>query len=162
MLDGIWVYKQFPEIEQPVFDDLSEVELQRKYKKNKEFLLQNSNNIKRRFYHCRDIENHPKVTVCVLYDLKLNIFCRGISICNYLESPRKEFGRDSAEDRAILAYKTKKSDLSIRPEVQDYLDSFIELLDIQEQEQELYEFSNKSEYNITPTKFEKKLFKLEV
>jgi len=128
-----------------------QLENQIRYKKNKEFLYNNSNNIKRRFYHYRDKNKHPKITVCILQD-KFGDYSRGVSLCSFKDQPIKEDGRDRAEDRAIRALKTKTSTEHVaRKEADELIGSFPEFLaDIHIHE--------KSAYQVKPTKFELRLF----
>ncbi len=130
----------------------SNLEDQIKFKKNKEFLYSNCNTIKRRFYHYRDANKHPRITICVLYDIKSNKYSRGISLCSFLDQPIKAYGRDNAEDRAIKALRSQKSSCPITRREADILISLSTefLADIL-----VYE---KSSYNIQPTKFELRLF----
>jgi hypothetical protein len=86
-----------------------DVETQIGYKKNKEFLYANCHKLKRRFYHFRDENKHPRITVCVLYNSTTGISSRGISVCSHMDQTVKEDGRDRAEDRAIKAYRAGKS-----------------------------------------------------
>lgn len=95
----------------------NDLEEQIRYKRNKEYLYTNCNRIKKRFYHYRDEHNHPRITVCVLYDLKEKIACRGISMCSFVDPTNKENGRDRAEDRAIEAYITMDNSERILQEI---------------------------------------------
>ena len=128
-----------------------QLENQIQYKKNKEFLYTNCNTIKRRFYHYRDINKHPRITVCIL-QTPSKIYSRGISLCSFLDQPVKAEGRDRAENRAITALKgCETSDRISRFEARDLIEYFPEFMkEIKE------EF--KSAYNVQPTTFELRLF----
>ena len=136
-----------------------QLENQIKYKKNKEFLYNNSNNIKRRFYHYRDEHKHPRITVCILLD-KMGVYSRGISICSFLDQPVKSDGRDRAEDRAIIALKTHNNSGSIsRIEAEDVASMIPNFLEEMDQIKKIYSREIfKSWYNVIPTKFELRLF----
>lgn len=124
------------------------------YTHNKEYLYTNCNRIKRRFYHYRDENKHPRITICVLYDIKDQIACRGISMCSLIEQPIKEDGRDRAENRAIAAYKTQ---LSSEPIIK------FEAAQVSECSPEFNEEVKeefKSAYNVNLTEFEKRLFQI--
>ena len=122
----------------------------RRFKKNKDFLY--TNRFKRRFYYFRDMDNHPRITVCVIQDPKSKIYCRGLSLCSFMDATEKEFGRDAAEDRAIKAFKTQKhSEKITRYETKDIINS------IQRFENELVSVY-KSVYDTLLTEFETKLF----
>lgn len=125
----------------------NDIELQKKYKKNKEFLY--VNRLSRRFYHYRDALNAPRITVCIIQDSKQNMYHRGISICSYLDIVNKEEGRDIAENRAIEAMKTKTSKYEINRGDTIKLTHEIN-------QYNFYEY--KSEYNVNITEFERKLF----
>lgn len=153
----------------------TELDLQIYYKKNKEFLYSNMNKLKRRFYHYRDANNFPRVTVCILYNQAENIACRGLSICSFMDAPVKEDGRDRSEDRAIIAYKEKESSEFIvrmkeypnviqnEPPIFVPTTSQILLMKVTNSNPELnsalLSFDFKSEYNASLTQFELKLFK---
>jgi len=122
----------------------------RRFKKNKDFLYVNKFN--RRFYYFRDSNNNPRITVCIIQDPKTKIYCRGISLCSFMDSPIKEFGRDTAEDRAIRAFKIQKSTEKIsRSETEEIINS------IQKFSSEFVS-THKSTYNAILTEFESKLF----
>ena len=110
-----------------LFDELDQLEEkledQRRFKKNKEYFLRRPNLVKF-YYYLREedvkhdtttgmkktFKGHPKISVCLLYDLKNNIACRGMSICHYeYDNFEREDGRDWAEDRAIMAYETEET-----------------------------------------------------
>jgi len=127
------------------------LEEQIKFKKNKEFLYSNCNTIKRRFYHYRDTNKHPRITICIL-QTPSKIYTRGISLCSFLDQPIKAYGRDVAEDRAIKALKNCKSSNPVtRSEADKLIGEFPEFL----KDMVIYE---KSSYNIQPTEFELRLF----
>jgi len=131
-------------------------EMQRRYKKNKEFI--NMNKLYEKFYYYRDNFNSPRISVCVINDPKTKMFHRGISLCSFLDHVDKEEGRDIAEDRAIRAIKFKSNSESIsRREAEDIILSIG-----QEYNESVFpqNLNFKSEYNVTLTDFEKKLFKL--
>lgn len=124
----------------------NDVELQKRYKKNKEFIY--TNHLERRFYYHRDKSDAPRITICIIHDLKQKMYHRGISICSYLDIVNKEDGRDIAEDRAVKAMKLKTStEEIIRGDIIMGYDSIPELN---------YEY--KSDYNVVITEFERKLF----
>lgn len=141
------------------------LEEQIRYKRNKEYLYTNCNRIKRRFYHYRDEHNHPRITVCVLYDLKEKIACRGISLCSFLDPTNKENGRDRAEDRVIEAYITMDNSEPILQEilVEDAepiklkVDKIIK--SVKDFEKEIEE-KFKSAFGVKLTEFEKRLFQI--
>jgi hypothetical protein len=114
------------------------------FKHNKEFLYTNCNRIKRRFYHYRDKNKHPRITVCILYDLKEGIACRGLSLCSFVDPTNKENGRDRAEDRAIQAYESMEDSERI-----------VESVELFKKE---IEEDYKSAYDVKLTAFEKRLF----
>lgn len=114
-------------------------DLQRRYKKNKEFIYRNR--LIEKIYHIRDSQNAPRITVCILFDPKKNMYCRGVSICSRLDCVNKEEGRDIAEDRAVQAMKSEKS--SRRFISKEAIINF-----------------RKSDYNLTNlSNFEKRLFR---
>lgn len=122
------------------------------YKRNKEFLYTNCNTIKRRFYHYRDKNKHPRITVCVLHDLKNDIYCRGISLCSFKDQPVKEDGRDRAEDRAIQAFKNERTLERITRQ-----EAIALSLSIPNFAKEI-SANYKTEFDVEPTKFELRLF----
>lgn len=124
-----------------------EIERQKRYKKNKEFIY--TNRLERRFYYHRDKLEVPRVTVCVIYDSKQKMYHRGISICSYLDIANKEEGRDIAEDRAINAMRSKISKEEINRG------------DIIQMEYDMNSgicYDYKSDYDVEITEFERKLF----
>lgn len=132
-----------------------QLELQTIYKKNKEFLYNNCNKLKRRFYYFRDENNFPRVTVCVLYNIEAKVVCRGLSLCSFDDSPVKAEGRDIAEGRAINAYVTMEdSEKIIQSQTNEIIDSLVATT-------ELIPFRYKSQYDMELTKFEKRLFNIE-
>lgn len=133
-----------------------QLDLQTIYKKNKEFLYNNCNKIKRRFYYFRDENNFPRVTVCVLYNIETQTACRGLSLCSFDDSPVKAEGRDIAEGRAINAYVTMEDSEKI---VQYHQTN--EIINSITETKELIPFIYKSQYNMELTKFEKRLFNIE-
>ena len=146
--------------------DLNE---QIRFKHNREYLYTNCNRIKRRFYHYRDKNNHPRITVCILYDLKDKTASRGISLCSFLDTTCKEFGRDHAEDRAIEAYRTM---MSSEPIVQQFIikDKLVDnttitlkvdkiIKSVEDFDEEIKE-KFKSAFDVKLTAFEKRLFAL--
>ena len=53
------------------------------------------------YYHKRDDEGKPRVTICLLKDEQTNeIIAKGISICSFCDNPHKENGRERAKKRA--------------------------------------------------------------
>lgn len=133
------------------FDKLQQkFETVRRFKKNKDFLY--VNRFKRRFYYFRDTDNHPRITVCIIQDPKSKIYCRGLSLCSFMDATEKEFGRDMAEDRAIKAFKTQKhSEKMTRVETDKIISSILKFGN---------ELNNayKSVYDTLLTEFETKLF----
>jgi hypothetical protein len=125
----------------------SEVEIQKKYKKNKEFIY--TNHLERRFYYYTDKLDAPRVTICIIHDQKQNMYHRGISICSYLDIVNKEEGRDIAENRTIKAMKLKISTEKINRGDIIQMEHDIKM-DI------YYEY--KSNYDVNITEFERKLF----
>jgi len=124
----------------------NDVELQKRYKKNKEFIY--TNRLERRFYYYRDELDAPRITICIIHDPKQKMYHRGISICSYLDIVNKEDGRDIAEDRAIQALKTKETNSEInRADVSLFIEGIIDFI-----------FDNKVDYNVDLTNFEKRLF----
>jgi hypothetical protein len=124
-----------------------EIEIQKNYKKNKEFIY--TNRLERRFYYHRDKLGVPRITVCVIYDSKQEMYHRGISICSYLDIANKEEGRDIAEDRAINAMRSKISKEEINRG------------DIIQMECDINSgiyYDYKSDYDVIITEFEKELF----
>jgi len=122
----------------------------KRFKKNKDFLY--VNRFKRRFYYFRDKDNHPRITVCVIQDPKSKIYCRGLSLCSFMDATEKEFGRDMAEDRAIQAFKTQKhSEKMTRVETDKIVGSILKFGN------ELIS-AYKSVYDTLLTEFETKLF----
>jgi len=113
------------------------------FKRNKEFLYRNK--IIRRFYYFRDDKRLPKITVCVIYDPKQKMYHRGIAIRNETDIIDKEEGRDIAEKRAVDALLNAKTMHKINRSC---------IFEIMEEE-----FKYKSDYNVSLTIFEKKLFK---
>lgn len=98
-------YEQIVEFLKQEYDTLvSKLDDQRQYKKNKEFIAVNK--IYERFYYYRDEFDAPRITICVIYDPKKNMYHRGISICSFLDPVNKEEGRDLAEHRAIRSMKS--------------------------------------------------------
>ena len=78
--------------------------------------------MKAKFYHLRDKQHRPLVTVCLL--ISGNSFARGISICSLNDNPCKKDGRDRAKGRAEAALKRGTTDLPIlRDEAYDVLAS---------------------------------------
>lgn len=149
-----------------------QLEEQIQCKRNKEFFYTNINKIKRRFYHFRDKNNHPRITVCTVYDTKENIACRGISLCSFMDQTNKENGRDRAEDRALKAYKTAQSSEPIIPEfiIKDESTDNTEIVvklkvdevikSVTDFEEEIQE-KVKSAFDVKLTPFERKLFALD-
>lgn len=143
----------------------NDLEEQIRYKRNKEYLYTNCNRIKKRFYHYRDEHNHPRITVCVLYDLKERIACRGISMCSFVDPTNKENGRDRAEDRAIEAYITMDNSERILQEIpvenaepiKLKVDKIIK--SVKDFEKEIEE-KFKSAFSVKLTEFEKRLFQI--
>lgn len=126
------------------------LEDQIKYKKNKDFLY--ANRFKRRFYYYRDEDRHPRVTICVICDPTEKIYCRGISLCSFMDHVNKENGRDMAEDRAIKAFKSKTtSEEILRSETDEIVISAKNFV------REIGD-DYKSSYAVVLTDFEKKLF----
>jgi hypothetical protein len=122
------------------------VELQKRYKKNKEFIY--TNHIERRFYYHRDKSDAPRITICIIHDLKQKMYHRGISICSYLDIVNKEDGRDIAEDRAINAMRSKISKEEINR------GDIIQM----EYDMNCIWYDYKSDYDVEITEFERKLF----
>ena len=143
----------------------NDLEEQIRYKRNKEYLYTNCNRIKKRFYHYRDEHNHPRITVCVLYDLKEKIVCRGISMCSFVDPTNKENGRDRAEDRAIEAYITMDNSERILQEIpvenaepiKLKVDKIIKSVKTFNDE---IEEKFKSAFSVKLTEFEKRLFQI--
>lgn len=150
----------------------NELDEQIRYKHNKEYLYTNCNRIKKRFYHYRDEHNHPRITVCVLYDLKERIACRGISLCSFIDPTNKENGRDRAEDRAIESYvildnlepivqftypETGEQIMPDQEGVERNVNKIIKSVkDFDKEIQEKF----KAAYNVKLTEFEKRLFQI--
>lgn len=66
---------------------------------------------KSKYYYCRDSNNRPVVTVCLLKS-NGNI-AQGVAICSLLDNPCKKTGRKIARDRAIHAMKTRSNNCDI-------------------------------------------------
>ena len=124
-----------------------DVELQKRYKKNKEFIY--TNRLERRFYYYRDKSDAPRITICIIHDPKQEMYHRGISICSYLDIVNKEDGRDIAEDRAVKAMKLKTS-------TEEIIRGDIIQMECDIAPEICHEY--KSNYNIEITEFEKQLF----
>lgn len=57
------------------------------------------------YYHKRDEEGKPRLTVCLLKDETENkIVSKGISVCSFCDNPKKDDGRDRAKKRAYASY----------------------------------------------------------
>jgi len=124
-------------------------ELQRQYKKNKEFILTNKLDV--RVYYYREQLNAPRISVCVIRD-KNDIYYRGISFCSFRDIVSKEDGRDMAEARAVKAIKNQKpSEPITRIETEDIILSI--------KKDKVPNFQHKSAYGIVLTGFEKTLVK---
>jgi len=149
-------------IHSTIFDTIINIENDRirqiKYKNNKEFLYKRSNSIKRRFYYFRDKQNFPRITVCTIYDINKRLAVRGLALCGPKDIMNKEYGRDLAEDRAIVAYKTEKNSEKIQKRIAaDVVDSCVNYS--LSTECDPYDF--KSQFNINLTDYERSAFKLE-
>jgi hypothetical protein len=78
-----------------------------------------------RFYHIRDDDKKPIVTVCVVYSKSSGHTRRGVALCSYKDQPNKRIGRDIAFGRAFASttltdnYKIKRGD--IREEAKKFL-----------------------------------------
>ena len=56
------------------------------------------------YYHKRDEEGKPRLTVCLLKDESANkVVSKGISICSFCDNPKKDDGRDKAKRRALAS-----------------------------------------------------------
>lgn len=53
------------------------------------------------FYYCRNTENKPVISVCIVE--RGDEFARGVSICSPSDIPMKKTGRKIARDRALKA-----------------------------------------------------------
>jgi len=95
------------ELSEKICKQKKEIENQKRYKRNKEFISRN--NFSTRVYYYRDNQNNPRITVYIIYDKKDNKYYRGISFCSFQDMVNKEEGRDIAEDRAIKAIKMKEN-----------------------------------------------------
>jgi len=92
----------------------------------------------------------PRISVAVLRDSE-GLYHRGLAMCSFEETPVKVYGRSVAINRANLALEYKESSGNII---------------YREKTETLYLLLNdegiqpdfKSQYNVTPTAFEKKLF----
>ena len=60
---------------------------------------------KSKYYYCRDSNNRPVVTVCLLQ--ANGDISRGVAICSLSDNPCKKTGRKISRDRAVYAMKTK-------------------------------------------------------
>lgn len=150
------------ELENAIYDAIEfirkltlELNQQRHYKKNEEFIY--SNRLSKRFYHYRDEQNAPRITVCVISDPKSGMFHRGISICSQLDIVEKEEGRDIAQDRAISAMKNKEDHSEI---IRGDVNNIVQSIYIKYSEISPKFFNYKSVYNADLTNYEKKLFKI--
>ena len=130
------------------------LEEQIRYKRNKEYLYTNCNRIKKRFYHYRDKNKHPRITICILYDLKDKIASRGVSLCSFADQTEKENGRDRAEDRAIKANKFQVSSERIVKYEAGMISESVEKFNKEIKDE------YKSTFNVKLTDFEKRLFQI--
>ena len=55
-----------------------------------------------KFYHVRDKEKRPIVTVCLIYDSITHNIKRGIALCSYKDQPNKHIGRKIAFGRSSM------------------------------------------------------------
>ena len=59
------------------------------------------------YYYCRDKDNVPLVTVCLMRQDEIVV--RGVSICSPLDSPCKKEGKRIARNKALKALGLKKT-----------------------------------------------------
>ena len=59
------------------------------------------------YYYCRDKDNIPLITVCLIR--QDGIITKGVSICSPLDSPYKKQGRRIARNKALKALGKKKT-----------------------------------------------------
>ena len=76
--------------------------------------------MKEYYYYVRDIENKPRVTVCLMIDGEK--ISKGMAICCYKDNPCKKMGRKIARERAKFAFLeerdvciTKRKELFLYP-----------------------------------------------
>ena len=98
------------------------------------------------FYYHRDNNRAPLVTVCLIK--WRTVVCRGVAICSPLDNPEKQEGRNRAEGRALTAYKRKKTTEEILRD---------EAVNVLNNASVPWDLSFKSEYNPSPTDFERQL-----
>jgi hypothetical protein len=55
-----------------------------------------------KFYHVRDKEKRPIITVCLIYDPITHNIKRGIALCSYKDQPNKHIGRKIAFGRSSM------------------------------------------------------------
>lgn len=81
-------------------EELPKIKGRKARKQKRQEILQNLE-CRPKFYHLRDIDKRPIVTVCSLFynDQKF----MGISVCSRKDEPRKSTGRKIALDRAMAA-----------------------------------------------------------
>ena len=61
------------------------------------------------YYHKRDEEGKPRLTVCLLKDESGNeIISKGISLCSFCDNPKKDDGRERAKKRAYASLHAKR------------------------------------------------------
>lgn len=110
------------------------------------------------YYHLRDMESRPVVTVCIVK--KGDCYGRGLSICSKKDMPVKAKGRTIARNRALRAVHNQEFDGEInRFEANEVLCETIVRID--RDTLNLLNFKFKTEFNPELTNFERKLFKLE-
>lgn len=147
---------------------------QQKFKKNKETII--AYDLTAKYYYCRSNDNNaPRICICVIYDKKTKQYHRGLSICSFQDIVNKEYGRDTAEDRALHAFLTKKSSQQVK---RYEVISIISLLDDNSLDILRKTYNNfdttctimdcccnnnankifKCDYNVTLNDFEKKIF----
>ena len=102
-----------------------------------------------KYYYCRDGNNRPVVTVCLL---QVNgDISRGVAICSFLDNPCKKTGRKISRDRAIHAMKTRVENCEI-----DTTNAHLVLSSVSEESVGMFNWV-KSAYNPQLTDHENKL-----
>jgi hypothetical protein len=148
------------DILQELYDDIIELEAElaeiHEFKRNKEIIYKEKLLIK--YYYLRDKLNHPRVTVCLLYDPKTGIGCRGTAVCSYKEATNKEYGRDLAENRALNAWYLELTSGRIKTETSKNIIDDIKTE--YSKDEQLPDFIYKQEYNVIFLDFEKKILKI--
>lgn len=72
------------------------------------------------YYYCRDGDNDPMITVCLLISSD-GLTSRGIAICSPMDNPNKSVGRGYARDRAYDAMYHEVDDDPIESQLAKYV-----------------------------------------